>query len=55
MARECGYKPRKAEGVGEAIFIDKLPTGTTVIIGREDREECIKTNDMRPLALQEYR
>jgi hypothetical protein len=39
----------------DAVFIGEQATGTTVVIGREDREEWIRTDDMTPLEVAEYR
>jgi|APHM01.1.fsa_nt_gi hypothetical protein len=46
---------RKADSTEEAVFIGKQPVGSTIIIGREDSEEWVTTDDMRPLSVEEYR
>lgn len=46
---------REAESTDTAVFIGERPTGLTVIIGREDSEEWIKTSDMSPITVKDYR
>ena len=46
---------RDGDSTEDAVFIGRTPTGTTVIVGREDRDETITTNDMVPLDLSEVR
>lgn len=47
--------PTVANSDKEAVFIGQQVTGNTVIVGREDTEEWLFTNDMVPLEVEEYR
>lgn len=49
------FDPTEAESTDKAVFIGQKMTGETVIIGREEKEEWLKTSDMRPLPVEEYR
>jgi hypothetical protein len=45
----------KADSTEEAVFIGKQPVGSTIIIGREDADEWVTTDDMSPLSVEDCR
>jgi hypothetical protein len=49
------FDPTEAESTDEAVFIGQQTTGETLVIGREEKEEWLKTSDMGPLPVEEYR
>jgi hypothetical protein len=53
--QETPFDPREAENMKKAVFIGQQTTGDTIIIGQEEKEEWITTNNMRPLTIEEYR
>jgi hypothetical protein len=50
---EIETNQREADSVEEAVFINQLPSGETMIVGNESREEWISTSDMGPLRLDD--
>jgi|APHM01.1.fsa_nt_gi hypothetical protein len=49
------YDSSQAENKKNAVFIGQQATGATIMIGREDKEEWLSTQDMVPLDLKEVR
>ena len=49
------FDPTKEGPEKEAVFIGRQPTGTTIIVGDESKDEYLTTDSMGALNLAEYR
>lgn len=49
------FDPTEADSTDEAVFIGQQATGVTVVIGRDESEEWLKTSNMAALPVEKYR
>jgi len=49
------FDPTKEGSKKKSVFIGQQPSGTTIIVGDESKEEYITTDSMGALNLAEYR